>query len=163
MKTTLKMQFVSMALAAMAVLIPGADALANDPKTYSGINCVEELDTTPEIQYLTNGGARNAAAGTNVFICPVIRDNVLSSMDIATWSIVVNRNSSTTDWIVTLFSRTLGGTGGTVNTIVVPAGSGDQLLTGGSILTASPNGQVYVYTVIPSGAELISYFVEETT
>lgn len=149
-------------LSGCAVLFLASVGTAADGKVFNGLNCVELNDTTPEVAYQSNGAARNTSSSNQWLFCPVVRDIMSSSMDIKDWDVTVDRNGNTGDaWDVEIWSLTPDGGSGFKKVITVPTTDGAQTLDGAGVTSAHTRGQIYVRSVVPDGAEIRSYYVEE--
>ena len=80
-------------------------AIASDQKTYPGTICVEDGDTSPNIYYTVDGRAENDEDADNVFICPLMRDEVSAS---AVADITVYINDQSSDEPVTCYLKRRG-------------------------------------------------------
>lgn len=136
-------------------------AAAADGKAYSGLSCVEQNDSTPAIIYVSGSYARNSDSGSNSFRCAAVRDNMGTDMDVLDWQVQAQRNGSTDVWDFTLWSVSSPGSGWT-STLTIPGGSGVKTITGTSVTSASDRGPLFLTTTVPAGADVISYYIEES-
>lgn len=137
------------------------DSQAAANRVYQAVHCVQRGDITPEIEY-SWVGAFNKATSTKLWICPVIRDNVASSMDILDWDVTVHRRASALAWDIELWSTDNTGNSGFSSTITVPTPDGYQDLDGGTITSAFTEGKLYIQSNVPPAAQISRYHVQES-
>lgn len=147
---------------ASALLAATDTAAAADRKVFPGFMCVDRNDASPDLTYQFNGSALNPTGSGTDINCSIVRDNTASGMDILDWDVVVDRNGAGAVWDIILFSTNAEGTSAFSSTITVPAGSGFQTLDGGTITSAFDNGQLWIGTTLPAGAEIAAYQIEES-
>lgn len=147
-------------LGASALTSAGGAGATHRP--HPGLVCVEQGDSTPEITYEFFGAVRNGGSQQWI-LCPIVRFNPSSSMDVDDWEITVDRRGSATAWTVTLWSTNTLGASGFSSVVNVPASpsSGAFPVNGGFISNAFPNGMLFVETLMPAGAEIRRLTVDE--
>jgi hypothetical protein len=146
-----------------ASLLATAGTAMADKKVQNGWVCVEHADATPEITYDNFGAVRNGAAA-QFLKCPLLRENELATMDVTDWDITVDRRGAAAAWDLTLWSVNDAGDSGFASTITVPAApaSGAIHLDGGTIVSAFLDGQMYLESTVPAGAEIRRISVNES-
>jgi hypothetical protein len=148
---------------AAALLGAAGHALA-DHKNVSALLCKEEGDATPDIAYTYSGGAQNIGASTLSLICPTVRDDVTSTMDVNDWDIAYDRHGASGIWQVVLWSLNQSATSGFTSVITLPASpsSGWNTADGAPITSAYANAPMAVTSQLPPDAELLWYEIDET-
>lgn len=133
-----------------------------DSKTFPGTYCVEQDDTTPDIQY-NFLRSTNVAVGASNFLCPVVRDHVFDSPAVLDWSATVHRDGNTDPWTITLYTCNEDGSSCNSDSVDVPGTNGSQTVVGdvGTITAFEDFGAETIVTSTPPGARIYSYVVEE--
>ena len=159
---TMKKTIATLIAIAVCIGLTSNAFAADDRKHYTGTFCVERDDTSPEIMYISGAQAKNNTSSSNDWICSVVRDLELDTMDISDWDIVVYRDATTTAaWNITLWSADMTGFSGFGNTVTVPAGQGYHVIDGGRIDSAWAYGVLLIGTNIPAYGRIASYGISE--
>jgi hypothetical protein len=153
---------VSMALATagLAVAVPSQA----DRKVYPGTFCEDILNVigSSNLQYGGDQYVENLASGDNTVACPVVRDNV--DKGVSDWDVSVDRRGNVSEWQVFLHSSDKEGDNYVTNPITVPIfpSNGVQHLDGGTVGNHLTEGMLYVKTLMPPGARLHRYHIDES-
>lgn len=154
-------------LVSVAVVVLGVTAASDsraDTKVFHGSFCVRNGHSSPpavELNY-TTVGVSNITASNKTIICPVVRDNEASTMDVTDWDITVNRVGNMSAWTVRLASASADGGTTHSSTITVPAIDGVQELDGGAITSAFTGGVMYLTSTMPPSVRLARYQITES-
>ena len=154
-------------LITVAVVVLGVTAASDsraDTKVFPGILCVRNGRSTPpaiELNY-TTVGVSNFTASNKTIICPVVRDNEASTMDVTDWDITVNRMGNMSAWTVRLASSSADGSTSFASTITVPAVDGVQELDGTAITSAFEGGIMFLTSTMPPSVRLARYQITES-
>ncbi len=127
-----------------------------DQKVFPGAFCKEAYDTSPEVYYDSNGGAKNNTSSTQWFMCPLVRD--LPNQDVEKWRFTARRGSSGEGWTVTLWSTNLHGTSGYYSNLAIANGLTNTYDTSGyssSLSSWVQYGMLYVSSNMPAYSTLV--------
>jgi len=128
-----------------------AAQVSADRKVFAGTNCMKEGTSVPKY-----AGPR-AAAYTAMMICPVVRDNTYSSMDVTDWDVSVEGAGGSGTWHIALYSRNHAGTKGYIYTVRTSDHTGVQHIDGAPIPYAFSDGLMYILSWMPSPGPILYY------
>lgn len=161
MKKTRQLVSIAVALTGLAVAFPSHA----DRKVYPGTFCQDINNTMngSNVYYGETHYMQNNATGNNTVGCPVVRDN--HDKGVADWDVTVDRQGASGTWELTLFSTDTDGNSFHSDTISVPASpsSGTVSLDGDAVTSFQDFGMVYITSVMPPGARIHRFYVQEDT
>ena len=133
------------------------DSFGADNKYYHGTECVGR-GSKPNVRYGV-AGIVNDESDYRSIVCPVVRD--VRGSDVSDWDVTVDRNGSTRDWTISLFSCDRGGEAAHCFSSTRIVGTGDHV-DGAAVSNFLDNGIIYILSDVPPGANIRSYHVGES-
>lgn len=154
-----RMTFVG--LATVAVLAP-TPAKALDGKTYPGAMCQPgELNSPSDIDYTWEGHAKNVLPANSLgVVCPIVRENVSSTLGINLAYVRVSKTNST-GVVCELRSRNPWSTAGYMQTQWNFEGAGIRTITFNGPANGYHTGYYVLSCHLPPGHKLLSYRIDE--
>jgi hypothetical protein len=137
---------------------------ASDTKSYPGAMCKPD-GFSSTVDYGLDGSISHAASGTVTFLCPLLRDNVVTTSEPNEVRLVVAVADSTENLVCQWHAQEEDGD--SIDSQAMFAPGGLPLLPGTRVLSAEPldtaaNGYYYIDCQIPpEGHAILSYAMEE--